>query len=304
MIHYAWIIALVPLVSALLIFLFGKRLAGGGAIIGVVALAAALVMSLFVLWTFVQNGDAPPVSGSVEWFTIGPLVLRAGQFIDGLAAVMLVVVTTVSFCVHLYSLGYMKDDVRYTWFYVVIGVFTAAMLNVVIANNIFQLLIGWEVMGVCSYLLIGHWYEDKVNSSAAIKAFITTRTGDVFFLFGIFALVTATHGATNIQAINAAASNGTISHGWLIAAALLLFGGVVGKSAQFPLYVWLPDAMAGPTPVSALIHAATMVTAGVYMITRCSTLFMHNVASLWTIAIVGAFTAIFAATIALRQFDL
>src|SRR5205085_12169762 len=139
------------------------------------------------------NRDARPVSGSVQSFTAGPMTHRAEQFIDGLPAVMHVVLTSLPFCVHLYSVGYMKVDIRYTWFFVVIGVFTAAMLNVVIANNIFQLLIGWEVMGVCSYLLIGHWYEDKVNSNAAIKAFITTRTGDVFFLFGIFALVIATH---------------------------------------------------------------------------------------------------------------
>jgi len=311
-IHYAWIIALVPLASALLIFLFGKRLPGGGAIIGVVALAAGLVMSLAVLGTFVLHGDARPVSGSVEWFTIGPLQLRAGQFIDGLAAVMLVVVTFVSFCVHLYSVGYMKDDVRYTWFFVVIGVFTAAMLNVVIANNIFQLLVGWEVMGVCSYLLIGHWYEDKVNSNAAIKAFITTRTGDVFFLFGIFTLVTAmtTGGApatanTNIQAINLAAATGHIPHGWLIAAALLLFGGVVGKSAQFPLYVWLPDAMAGPTPVSALIHAATMVAAGVYFMGRMFPVFLGAGSGvLQFIAIIAGITMLVAALLAMIQDDI
>ncbi|MFL5738380.1 MAG: NADH-quinone oxidoreductase subunit L [Actinomycetota bacterium] len=305
MIHYAWVIAAVPLASAILIFFFGKRLPGGGAYIGVAALAAAVVMSLAVLWTFVQHGDAPAVSGSVYWFTTGPLVLRAGQFVDGLTAVMLVVVTTVSLCVHVYSIGYMKDDVRYTWFYVVIGVFTAAMLNVVIANNIFQLLVGWEVMGICSYLLIGHWYEDKVNSNAAIKAFITTRTGDVFFLFGIFALVTATHGATNIQAINSAASNGTISHGWLIAAALLLFGGVVGKSAQFPLYVWLPDAMAGPTPVSALIHAATMVAAGVYFMGRMFAVFVNAGSGvLQFIAIIAGITMLAAALLAMIQDDI
>jgi NADH-quinone oxidoreductase subunit L len=305
LIHYAWVIAAVPLASAILIFLFGKRLPGRGALIGVAALAAALVMSLAVLWTFVHHGDARSVSGSVEWFTIGPLSLRAGQFIDGLAAVMLVVVTTVSFCVHVYSLGYMKADARYTWFYVVLSVFTAAMLDVVIANNIFQLLVGWEVMGICSYLLIGHWYEDKVNSNAAIKAFITTRTGDVFFLFGIFALVTATHHATNIQVINVAASTGGISHGWLIAAALLLFGGVVGKSAQFPLYVWLPDAMAGPTPVSALIHAATMVAAGVYFMGRMFPVFLGAGSGvLQFFAIIAGITMLVAALLAMIQNDI
>src|SRR5437764_3441380 len=188
-------------------------------------MGAGLVLSLLVLSQFVRNGDTPAVQNSVTWFQVGPLHLQLGQFVDGLTAVMLVVVTTVSLCVHVYSLGYMKDDVRYTWFYVVLSLFTASMLNVVIADNLFQLLVGWELMGICSYLLIGHWYEDKVNSNAAIKAFITTRIGDIPFLFGIFALVTATGGVTNMHEINTLAANGGISHGWLLVAALLLFGG-------------------------------------------------------------------------------
>jgi len=304
-IHSTWVIAAVPLVSAILIFFFGRRLPNGGASIGIAALFASLVMSLAVLWTFVHNGDTRPVSDEVLWFSVGPVSLSAGQFVDGLTAVMLVVVTTVSFSVHVYSLGYMKDDVRFTWFYVVIGLFTAAMLDVVIASNIFQLLVGWEVMGICSYLLIGHWWEDATNSSAAIKAFITTRTGDIFFLFGIFALVVGTGGETNMHAINVAASNGGISHGWLIAAALLLFGGVVGKSAQFPLYVWLPDAMAGPTPVSALIHAATMVAAGVYMMGRMFAVFVNAGAGvLQFVAIVAGITMLVAALLAMVQDDI
>ena len=154
-------------------------------------MGAAFVMSLAVLWHFVQGGGTYAREG-MEWFTIGPLHVEVGQYIDGLAAVMLVVVTAVSLCVHVYSLGYMDGDVRFTWFYVVLSLFTAAMLNVVIAQNLIQLLVGWEIMGVCSYLLIGHWYEEKQNSNAAIKAFITTRIGDVPFMFGIFALIFAT----------------------------------------------------------------------------------------------------------------
>ncbi len=304
MIRFTWIIAAIPFASAALIFFLGKRLPGKGAYIGIAAMAAGLVMSLMVLWVFVQNGDAKPVESSVFWFQVGPLRVEAGQFVDGLTAVMLLVVTTVSLCVHVYSLGYMKDDTRYVWFYVVLSLFTASMLDVVIADNIFQLLVGWELMGLCSYLLIGHWYEDKVNSNAAIKAFITTRTGDIPFLFGIFALVTATGGVTNMHEINIQASSGGVSHFWLIVAALLLFGGVVGKSAQFPLYVWLPDAMAGPTPVSALIHAATMVAAGVYLMGRMFAVFANSGGALTVIATIAAITMLAAALLAMIQDDI
>ena len=158
-------------------------------------------MALAVLWHFVTGGGVYAPEG-IEWFTIGPLHLEVGQYVDGLTAVMLVVVTAVSLAVHVYSLGYMHGDVRFTWFYVVLSLFTGAMLTVVIANNLLMLLVGWEIMGVCSYLLIGHWYEEHENSSAAIKAFITTRVGDVPFMFGIFALIFATgFTTTNIAEI-------------------------------------------------------------------------------------------------------
>jgi NADH-quinone oxidoreductase subunit L len=231
-------------------------------------------MSLGVLWTFV-GGERGFYEASIPWFQIGQLHMEVGVYVDGLTAVMLVVVTSISLCVHIYSLGYMKGDVRYTWFYVVISLFTSAMLVVVLANNLFQLLVGWEVMGVCSYLLIGHWWEDPVNSGSAIKAFITTRVGDVPFMFGIFVLVFITGFTTsNIPKISEIVSSGGASVALVSAAALLLFGGSIGKSAQFPLHVWLPDAMAGPTPVSALIHAATMVAAGVYLVGRLFIVFL------------------------------
>ena len=180
------------------------------------------------------------------------------------------------------------------------------MLDVVLASNLFQLLVGWEIMGVCSYLLIGHWYEDHANSSAAIKAFITTRIGDVPFMFGIFALIFATGMTTsNIQVISATSPRGHVSSVLVTAAALLLFGGTIGKSAQFPLYVWLPDAMAGPTPVSALIHAATMVAAGVYLVARTFQVFVSaNPVALHVVAIVGAITLLLAALLALVQNDI
>ncbi len=302
--EYAWIVAVLPFVSAALILFFGKRTPSKGAVYGIAALAVGWVMSIGVLWNFVRSG--PVVESSVAWFRVGSLELELGQYVDGLTAVMLIVVTTVSLCVHVYSLGYMHGDKRFTWFYVVLSLFTGAMLNVVIADNLFQLLVGWEVMGICSYLLIGHWWEEHANSSAAIKAFITTRTGDIPFLFGIFALVFATGMTTsNIPKITEMAANGGISTFWLTTAALLLFGGTIGKSAQFPLHVWLPDAMAGPTPVSALIHAATMVAAGVYLVGRMFEVFLHaDPVVLAVVSTIAAITMLIAALLAMVQDDI
>ena len=306
LLRYAWLVALLPFASAALTLFFGKRTPGKGPVYGIAALAAGLALSLGILWHFVTGGGA--YGSSVEWFTVGPLHLELGQYVDGLTAVMLVVVTGVSLCVHVYSLGYMDGDVRFTWFYVVLSLFTGAMLNVVVADNLFQLLVGWEIMGVCSYLLIGHWYEEKENSNAAIKAFITTRVGDVPFLFGIFALVAATGLTTsNIKVIGETVADGGphVSNLLITAAALLLFGGTIGKSAQFPLYVWLPDAMAGPTPVSALIHAATMVAAGVYLVARMFEVFVHaDPIVLSVVSVIGAITLLLAAFLALIQNDI
>ena len=243
---------------------------------------------------------------NIEWFRIGTLQVQLGFYVDGLTAVMLVVVTSISLMVHIYSLGYMHGDKRYTWFYVVLSIFTGAMLVVVLASNLFQLLVGWEIMGVCSYLLIGHWYEDHANSSAAIKAFLTTRVGDVPFMFGIFALVYATGMTTsNIQVISETVAAGHVSVLLITCAALLMFGGTIGKSAQFPLYTWLPDAMAGPTPVSALIHAATMVAAGIYLVARTFEVFVQaDPIALTIVSIIGAITLLLAALLALVQDDI
>jgi NADH-quinone oxidoreductase subunit L len=303
-IEYAWVIALLPFVAAALTLFFGKRTPGQGAAFGIAALAAGFVMALAVLWHFVTGGG--PHEARADWFTIGPLHLEVGQYVDGLTAVMLIVVTAVSLAVHVYSLGYMQGDVRFTWFFVVLSLFTGAMLTVVIANNLLLLLIGWEIMGVCSYLLIGHWYEEHENSSAAIKAFITTRVGDVPFTFGIFALIFATgFTTTNIPEIGETIAEPRTSSLLVTAAALLLFGGAIGKSAQFPLHVWLPDAMAGPTPVSALIHAATMVAAGVYLVGRMFQIFVH--AEPWVltvVSVIAAITTLGAAFLAFVQDDI
>jgi NADH-quinone oxidoreductase subunit L len=304
-IEYAWVIALLPFVAAALTLFFGKRTPGQGSIFGIAALGAGFVMSLAVLWHFVTGGG-PYAPEGIEWFTIGPLHLEVGQYVDGLTAVMLIVVTAVSLAVHVYSLGYMQGDVRFTWFYVVLSLFTGAMLTVVIADNLLLLLVGWEIMGVCSYLLIGHWYEEHENSSAAIKAFITTRVGDVPFMFGIFALIFATgFTTTNIAEIGEAIGEPGASSALVTGAALLLFGGAIGKSAQFPLHVWLPDAMAGPTPVSALIHAATMVAAGVYLVGRMFEVFVHADPYVLTIvSVIAAITTLGAAFLAMVQDDI
>jgi NADH-quinone oxidoreductase subunit L len=298
----AWVIPALPAVSGALTLFFGKRTPGKGSVYGIVGVGAAWVCALGILWHVVQGGM--PVEQSVDWFTVGPLHLQLGTLIDGLSAVMLVVVTSISLAVHVYSMGYMHDDVRYTWFYVVLSIFTSAMLVVVVSDNVIQLLIGWEIMGLCSYLLIGHWFEDHENSSAAIKAFLTTRVGDVPMMFGFFALIAITgFTTTNIHEIGTELDGRSALY--VSVAALLLFGGTIGKSAQFPLHVWLPDAMAGPTPVSALIHAATMVAAGVYLVGRLFEVFIHADPYVLTIvSIVAAITALGAALLAIAQDDI
>jgi NADH-quinone oxidoreductase subunit L len=301
----AWLIVLLPFVSAALTLFVGRRTPGKGAVYGIAGVGAALVLSLGVLWQFVANGGGT-YERTIDWFQIGPLQLELGQTVDGLTAVMFIVVTGVSLCVHVYSVGYMHGDQRYTWFFVVLSLFTGAMLNVVVASNLFQLLVGWEIMGICSYLLIGHWWEEHVNSSSAIKAFITTRIGDVPFLFGIFVLISAAgFETTNIREIGQIVAGGEVSVFLVSVAALLLFGGTIGKSAQFPLHVWLPDAMAGPTPVSALIHAATMVAAGVYLVGRLFEVFASaEPYVLQVVGVVGGITMLGAALLGLVQDDI
>ncbi len=301
-VRYAWVIPALPAVSTALTLFFGKRTPGKGSIYGIAAVGTAWICALGVLWHFVQGGG--PVERSVDWFTVGPLQLQLGTLIDGLSAVMMVVVTSISLAVHVYSMGYMHDDVRYTWFYVVLSIFTSSMLLVVVSDNVIELLVAWEIMGLCSYLLIGHWFEDHANSSAAIKAFITTRIGDVPMVFGFIALIAVT-GFTSANIHEIATKLGGQSALYVSVAALLLFGGTIGKSAQFPLHVWLPDAMAGPTPVSALIHAATMVAAGVYLVGRLFEVFVQaDPFVLTVVSIVAAITALGAATLAIAQDDI
>jgi len=298
---YAWLIPTFPLVAFFLILFIGKRSPGRGAPIGIAAVAASLVVAVIVL-SQVASGHAP-VERSLTLFTSGSLHLEFGEYVDGLAAVMFCVVTLVSLCVQIYSTAYMHGDHRYTFYFAALSLFTGSMLNLVIANNLFQLLVGWELVGICSYLLIGHWWEEKENSNAAIKAFITTKTGDIPFLFGIFVLTFAA-GTANMPEITHLAATGRLATGTLTVAALLLFGGAIGKSAQFPLHVWLPDAMAGPTPVSALIHAATMVAAGVYVVGRMFAVFAPSGHALAFVGTIGSITMLIAALLALVQDDI
>ncbi len=303
MVKWAWLIPLLPYAAFFVIVFFGKRLPGRGAGLGIGAVGASLAVSIPVFLATIRDGHA--YEASATWFRFGggDKVVELGMHIDGLAAVMFLVVCTVSLLVQIYSTAYMHDDSRYTWYYAVLSLFTGSMLNLVIANNLIQMLIGWEGVGICSYFLIGHWHETRANSNAAIKAFLTTRLGDVGLTFGIFVLFFAA-GTFNIAGITEAVEEGTIAKGVLTIAAVMLFAGAIGKSAQVPLHVWLPDAMAGPTPVSALIHAATMVVAGVYLVARMYGVFHASTAALGVVAVIGAITMLMAAILALVQDDI
>ena len=297
-----WIVPLLPFLAFFVILFFGKKLPKRGHEAGIIAIGLAWLLSVVGFIELVSKNA--PVQKSWTWIEFANgFELELGMNYDFLCGVMFIVVTTVSLLVQIYSTGYMHDDKRYTWFYAALALFTSSMLFLVIANNLLQMLVGWEGVGVCSYFLIGHYWEEKENSSAAMKAFITTRIGDVGFLFGIFVLFWAGH-TFNIQELNLLAEEGHLSQGLMTAGALLLFCGAVGKSAQFPLHVWLPDAMAGPTPVSALIHAATMVVAGIYLVGRMFVLFEHAGVALNVVAIIASITMVIAAVLALIQDDI
>ena len=304
MTQFMWLVPLLPILSFFAILFFGKRLRNRGHMFGIGAVGLGFVLSLIAFVELVTGRAA--VEKSWTWFEFAhgeSLHLEFGMHYDFLTGIMFLVVTTISLLVHIYSTGYMHDDERYTIFFAFLSLFTGSMLLMVIANNLLQLFVGWELVGICSYFLIGHYWEEKENSSAAIKAVITNRVGDVGMLFGIFVLFVAA-GTFNIPELNNMAHEHELAGGVLTAGALLLFAGVVSKSAQFPLYVWLPDAMAGPTPVSALIHAATMVVAGIYLVARMFLLFESAAYVLDVVAIVAAVTMLLAAALALVQDDI
>ncbi|GAA3423240.1 NADH-quinone oxidoreductase subunit L [Streptosporangium nondiastaticum] len=245
-------------------------------------------------------GTARVATASVAVDT-GSAPISVGLLVDGLAATIAVLVTVVALAVQVYSVGYLRDDRRYPSYSAFISLFTSAMLLVVYAADLLVLYVGWEVMGLCSYLLIGHWWEDRANSRAAVKAFLVTRIGDVGFLFGVFVLGTAAGG---FRIADVLAKLPELPPGTILAAALLLLAGVAGKSAQVPLHTWLPDAMAGPTPISALIHAATMVAAGIFVVARLYPVFLASGPALDVLAVMAALGMLGAALAALAQDDL
>lgn len=296
------LIVLLPLagflVNGLLGDALGKRLVsavGCGLPIASFALAVAAFRAL-------EAGGAPVVETFYTWTVVGDTAFDIAFYFDRLAAVMTLIVTGVGSVIHIYSTGYMHEDRSYARFFAYLNLFLFFMLLLVLGRSMLVLFVGWEGVGLASYLLIGFWYEDPANAAAGKKAFITNRVGDAGFLLGMFLLYFA-FGTLDMDRINAAFASGPVA----VSASLvgvLLFIGASGKSAQIPLHVWLPDAMAGPTPVSALIHAATMVTAGVYLVARMAGLYLHAPEASALVAAVGAATALFAATIAIAQNDI
>jgi NADH-quinone oxidoreductase subunit L len=299
----AWLVPALPLAAWAVILLVGKRLPDGGAPVGVLAVAVGWVISLAILFGVI-GGDRDAYHVAVEWAAFGEgLEIPLGMTVDGLAAVLLAMVTTVSLLVQLYSVFYMRGDERYTLFFAKLSLFTSGMLIVVLADNLLLLLVGWEIMGICSYFLIGHYWEDVANARAAIKAFLTTRVGDLGFMAGILVFFWAA-GSFEIERIIEGVESGRISSTTVTLGAVLLFCGAIGKSGQFPLHTWLPHAMAGPTPVSALIHAATMVAAGVFLVARMYPVFEASGTALDEIAIIASITMLIAALLALVQDDI
>jgi NADH-quinone oxidoreductase subunit L len=304
----AWLIIVLPIVGLLINLIFGRRI--GEREIGVVASLAAgasFLVSLLVVIALLGLSPEARVQGVDvplwTFFSIGDTTVEFGLKLDALSATMLMVVTFVGTLIHIYAIGYMHGDPRIQRFFIYMNLFMAAMLTLVLGNNYLMLFFGWEGVGLCSFLLIGFWFEKDANSDAARKAMVANRLGDYGVMLAMLALFVGV-GTLQFGGVFEAAEHGHIAPWLAVTITLLLFVGVTGKSAQIPLYVWLPDAMAGPTPVSALIHAATMVTAGVYLIARSEPIF-HLVPEVQgLIAIVGAVTALFAGSVALAQFDI
>src|SRR6266853_1785807 len=319
---YIWLIPLLPGLGAAINGLLGiryfSRKAAG--IVACTMMAAALGVSMMAFWQLVGlPGDARAYDVTVaQWIPVIPTLLRdgaAGKFqvtwgfrLDPLSGMMLLIVTGIGTLIHIYSTAYMADEPRagVARFFCYLNLFCFFMLMLVLGNNFLVMFVGWEGVGLCSYLLIGYWYEKKSASDAGKKAFITNRIGDWGFILGIF-LIFSTFGTLDFRAVQNAASTMPFENaqfGVLSLICLLLFVGATGKSAQIPLFVWLPDAMEGPTPVSALIHAAKMVTAGVYMVGRNAVLFSRAPQTLMIVAVIGVTTALMAGTIGLVQYDI
>ncbi len=301
---WLWFVPALPLAAAVVCLFAGRRL---GKLAGVIA-SSAVGLAFLVALVSVRELLRASVEERVvtehlfDWISVGRFTVGADLRLDVLSAVMILVVTGIGLLIHVYAIGYMEGDPRYGRFFAYLNLFVFFMLLLVLADNYLLLYVGWEGVGLCSYLLIGFWFEKSENASAAKKAFVTTRIGDTAMLIGL-ALIVSKFGSLDFDAVLGAPGD-AIAKGTATAISLLLFAGAIGKSAQVPLHVWLPDAMAGPTPVSALIHAATMVTAGVYLVVRSAPLFELSGVALMVVLIVGLVTALFAATCALAQDDI
>jgi NADH-quinone oxidoreductase subunit L len=302
---YIWLVPLLPLLGFLINGLLGSRLTERQiGIIGSSAVGLAFLVSASIFFSLLNfPAEERTFTQTIySWISTGNFEVNISFLVDPLSVVMILVVTGVGFLIHVYSIGYMAGDRGFARYFAFLNLFTFSMLLLVLADNFLLMFVGWEGVGLCSYLLIGFWFEDDYNAYAGRKAFVVNRIGDFGFLLGIF-LIFSDFGTLNFNSVFSQASVG-LGVGMATAISLLLFVGATGKSAQIPLYVWLPDAMAGPTPVSALIHAATMVTAGVYMVARSYVLFVKAPPALMVVAIIGAATAFLAATMALVNPDM
>jgi NADH-quinone oxidoreductase subunit L len=302
MMTFAPYFLILPLAAFVIQIFFGKRLPRKGDWVSITAvgITLCLAIAMFVMMLFLYEPGAK-VEKSFEWFNLGQLSVKIGVLIDNVTVIMLLVVALVSGLVHLYSVGYMKDDPRYSRYFGYLSLFTFSMNGIILSNNLLSIYMFWELVGLSSYLLIGFWFEKDSAADASKKAFLVNRVGDIGMFIGIMLFFTAT-GSFLFSDIFAGVAAGALPLPVLTVAGLCLFAGAIGKSAQVPLHVWLPDAMEGPTPVSALIHAATMVAAGVYLTFRMFPLFTPE--ALTVIAYVGGITAIFAAIIAVTQNDI
>ena len=299
---FCLLILFLPLGAFLINIFIGNRLPRQGDWVSIGAILITLLLSLILLISMFVNGSSSFSHEVVmPWIDLGAFKVDLGFWVDNITIVMLVVVALISSMTHLFSIEYMKGDVRYNRYYAYLGLFTFSMNGIVLANNLISLYIFWELVGVSSFLLIGHWFEKHSAADASKKAFLTNRVGDIGFFIGIMIIFTAVN-SFNFQDVFSGVNQGLITGNLLTLAGIGLFMGAVGKSSQFPLHIWLPDAMEGPTPVSALMHAATMVAAGVYLTVRLFPLFSPE--ALTVIAYVGGFTALFAATIAITQNDI
>lgn len=298
-----WLIPFLPFAGFLLNGLLGKKLSESlSGVIASATVGVSFVIGLLSLNAYMENHE-PLHQVMFTWLHLGSLDVTVAYTLDALSLVMVLVVTGVGFLIHVYSIGYMRSDPGIQRYFAYLNLFMFMMLNLVMADNLLLLFLGWEGVGLCSYLLIGYWFEDPAKAAAGKKAFVVNRIGDFGFLLGMI-LILVNIGSLTFGDVLLPETIGSLDTGLVTAIALLLFLGAVGKSAQIPLFVWLPDAMAGPTPVSALIHAATMVTAGVYLVARMGVLFAASMTALSIVAVIGVLTAFFAATMAIYENDI